>query len=289
MSSDIENAVNDYSIPNDASKVRVSKHVDGSWSVVYSCDVESYDSESLRRLGPGKFRLQCLGGDGKYMAGTSFVYSVSDVSQQSTDASKSLSDALRTMLASEGRVSLSLLKEYSNIVNIQTKAFPKALEALTNVVAGIKDREDALQAAIKDKDEEIARLRSDTDSSKWDAITGAIEAFKEVKSADIGEFAKHINDAPEPVLKMGLGKLMSNLTPERKRLVSSIISGNSGQKSSVKGSISVLDSISGNESDVYNATEQEMRLSVVEALVIAAFETDTVYAADIAQAVYDKL
>ena len=32
-----------------------------------------------------------------------------------------------------------------------------------------------------------------------------------------------------------------------------------------------------------------MRLSVVEALVIAAFETDTVYAADIAQAVYDKL
>jgi hypothetical protein len=193
------------------------------------------------------------------------------------------------MLASEGRVSLSLLKEYSNIVNIQTKAFPKALEALTNVVAGIKDREDALQAAIKDKDEEIARLRSDTDSSKWDAITGAIEAFKEVKSADIGEFAKHINDAPEPVLKMGLGKLMSNLTPERKRLVSSIISGNSGQKSSVKGSISVLDSISGNESDVYNATEQEMRLSVVEALVIAAFETDTVYAADIAQAVYDKL
>ncbi len=268
--------VNDYDYPDDTAKVRLSTSVDGRLSTMSTTPYNSFNADKLTGLNPGSYQIACLDGNGKMLKGSK-MFHVPDDSRESKD-NKAITDVLRTLVSSDSRNTLAILKEYSSIVNQHTKAFPRALDAMSKVVTDTRSREDALQDIIRAKDIEITELKRDTESGKWDSLNNVIEALKESKQADISNFADNINGAPSGLLMTGLRNLKAKLDPDKVAAVSRVFSSSDKTVS--------LDNIGNDIETVYKATDKTTRLKVTESLVIQAFKTDTIEAVPIAERVY---
>jgi len=269
--------VNDYDYPDDTAKVRLSTSVDGRLSTMSTTPYNSFNADKLTALSPGSYQIACLDGNGKMLKGSK-MFHVPDDSREFKE-NQAITDVLRTLVSSDSRNTLAILKEYSSIVNQHTKAFPRALDAMSKVVTDTRSREDALQDIIRSKDIEITELKRDTESGKWDSLNNVIEALKESKQADISNFADHINGAPSGLLMTGLRNLKSKLDSDKVKAVSRVFSNS-------RTTVVSLESIGNDIETVYKATDKTTRLKVTESLVIQAFKTDTIEAVPIAERVY---
>jgi hypothetical protein len=182
-------------------------------------DANTFDiDDCINSLKPGSYQIQSLDGSGKAIRGHSTNFVVDDDTVESPADSAVLA-TMRSLMGLEKSISMRLLEQYSSIVNTTTKAFPKALGALTNVIISHQSREDNLQDQIKLLQEDNSKLQGEAEAGKWSVAQSLIEAIKDVRDADIESFARHINNAPTVDLKSGMSKLFKAIDNDKKSLV----------------------------------------------------------------------